>query len=591
MTMGMDAWLSVGCVLAVLATLMLTRIASDAILMAAMTFLIATQVLTPGEALAGFANTGVMTIAALYVVAAALKETGAINWVANQLLGQPATLRRAYWRVLLPVSFLSAFLNNTTVVAMFIPAIQDWSKRLKLSPSKLLLPLSYVAILGGTCTLIGTSTNLVVDGLLQSQWNRSLGMFELTAIGLPLLVVGGVFLLLFADRLLPKREGLVEQLDQVREYGVEVVVDSGGPLVGKRIADAGLRHLQYGYLADIQRGQDLLSAVPPETRLAAGDVLVFVGAPECARELRQIRGLTPANGSVDKLAVATHRRCLVEAVIGPDFAGINQSVRDSRFRSRFQAVILSISRGGRRLTGKLGDIRLQVGDTLLLETGDAFVAQYRYRKDFLLVSALNDSTPPNFDKAPLAIAILCLMVGVNTFGLVSILEAALGAAGAMLATGCLTMGKARRYLDLSVLIVIASSFALGVAMTKTGAAEQLAVWLVGGVVSPLIGLALVYGLTVFFTEVITNNAAAVLMFPIAVSVAQQLGVDIMPFVIAVTIAASASFITPLGYQTNLMVLGPGGYRITDYLRLGLPLSLLTAATTLSLVPLIWPFHP
>ncbi|PSJ23345.1 SLC13 family permease [Halomonas sp. ND22Bw] len=588
--MPFDALFTLATVLAVLVTLVTTRIAPDVVLMAALAVLVVSGILTPGEALAGFSNPGVMTIATLYVVAAGLKETGAIQWIAHGLLGRPRQLRRAQFRVLLPASGLSAFMNNTTVVAMFIPAIQEWAGRLKLPPSKLLLPLSYAAILGGTCTLIGTSTNLVVDGLLQTERGLSLSMFELAWVGVPLLLVGGVFLMLFADWLLPNRRGVLEQLEQAREYAVEVVVTAKGPLVGKTIADAGLRSLSHGYLADIERHGRLLTAVPPETELQAGDVLVFIGAPECARELRRIHGLRPAGGDVHKLDIDHHRRCLVEAVIGPDFAGLGQTVRESRFRSRYQAVILSISRHGQRLSGKLGDIRLQVGDTLLLETAQDFVDQYRYRKDFLLVSGLNDSTPPDFRKAPLAIAILGTMVAASASGWLSILEAALLAGGAMLVTRCVPASKARRYLDLTVLIVIAASFALGAAMAKTGAAAQIAQWLllIDGL-APWAALAAIYAMTVIFTELITNNAAAVLMFPIAMAVAEQLGVNELPFAVAIMFAASASFMTPLGYQTNLMVLGPGGYRFLDYLRLGAPLSLIVGVTAVGLIPVVWGF--
>lgn len=577
-------------IFSVLACLALTRVAPDVVLMGALAFLVVSGILTPSEALAGFANPGVMTIATLYVVAAGLKETGAIQWLAHRLLGQPRRLRQAQLRVLLPASGLSAFMNNTTVVAMFIPAIQEWAARLRLPTSKLLLPLSYASILGGTCTLIGTSTNLVVDGLLQSERGISLHMFELAWVGVPLVVIAGGFLYLMADRLLPNRQGALEQLEQAREYAVEVRVIPQGPLEGKSIADAGLRSLAHGYLADIERDGELMTAVPPETKLQADDILVFVGAPECARELRRVHGLRPANGDVHKLDIAHHRRCLVEAVIGPDFTGIEQTVRESRFRSRYQAVILSISRHGRRLPGKLGDIRLQVGDTLLMETAQEFVSQYQYRKDFLLVSALNDSTPPDFRKAPWALGILGAMVLVSATGLLSILEAAFLAGGAMLLTRCVTASKARRYLELSVLIVIAASFALGSAMDKTGAASQIAQWLllVDGL-SPWVALAMVYTLTVIFTELITNNAAAVLMFPVAAAVAEQLGVSIMPFAIGIMFAASASFMTPLGYQTNLMVLGPGGYRFVDYLRLGAPMSLLVGVIAIGLIPLVWGF--
>lgn len=588
--MEWDAIVTLCTLAAVLGTLIFTRLAADLVLVAAMTFLLVSGILAPAQALAGFGNPGVVTIAVLYVVAAGLKETGAVQWIARRMLGHPQTARGAQLRMIAPTGLLSGFMNNTAVVAMFIPAIQDWAQRLGIPASKLLLPLSYAAILGGTCTLIGTSTNLVVDGLLQSQLDIHLGLFDLVWIGIPLLIVGGAFLVLFAGRLLPDRGGVTEELEQVREYGVEVEVDSPGPLVGLTIAEAGLRALNYGYLTEIDRGGRLITAVEPDRTLQAGDKLYFVGAPECASELRRIQGLKPANGSVHKLEVANHQRCLVEVVLGQEFPALGKTIRDSRFRTRFNAVILSLSREGKRVPGKLGDITFKMGDTLLLEASHEFAEQYRFRRDFLLVSALNDSTPPDFHKAPRALGILLLMVIASASGLLSILEAAFLAAGAMLVAGCLTASRARRSLDLPVLVVIAASFALGSAMTETGAAQWVAQSLMGlGEFSPWVMLALIYLLTAAFTEVITNNAAAVLMFPIALATSDQLGVSVLPFAVTVMIAASASFITPLGYQTNLMVYGPGRYRFTDYVRIGMPLSLLVAVVAIGVIPMVWSF--
>jgi di/tricarboxylate transporter len=574
----------------VLSALSLTRVSADLVLMAALAFLLITGILGPAEALAGFGNPGVITIATLYVVAAGLKETGAVQWIARLLLGHPKTEKGAQLRMIVPTGILSGFMNNTAVVAMFIPAIQDWAQRLGIPASKLLLPLSYAAILGGTCTLIGTSTNLVVDGMLQSSLGINLGLFELAWVGVPLLLVGGTFLVLFASRILPDRGGVTEELDLVREYGVEVEVIGPGPLVGKTISEAGLRALSYGYLTEIDRGGRLITAVEPDRVLQSGDRLYFVGAPECASELRRIQGLKPANGDVHKLDVANHQRCLVEVVLGPEFPALSKTIRDSQFRTRFSAVILSLSRDGKRVPGKLGDITFRMGDTLLLEASHQFVEHYRFRRDFLLVSALNDSTPPDFHKAPRALGILALMVLMSASGLLQIMEAAFLAAGAMIVSGCITASRARRSVDLPVLVVIAASFALGNAMTVTGAAAWVAGGLLGfGELTPWVALVLIYFLTAVFTEMITNNAAAVLMFPIALAVSQQLGVNFLPYAVAVMFAASASFITPLGYQTNLMVFGPGRYRFGDYVRIGLPLSLLAGAVVLSLVPLFWAF--
>ena len=588
--MDVTAYLTLTVVFLVLLGLIFSKVATDIILMSALAVLIVSGVLTPMEGLAGFSNPGVMTIAVLYVVASGLKETGAIQWIASRLLGQPDNVRHAMMKVVLPTSAMSAFMNNTAVVAMFIPSIQDWATRIKISSSKLLIPLSYAAILGGTCTLIGTSTNLVVDGLLQSSVNVKLGMFSLAWVGLPVLLVGGAFLYLFADKLLPNKKGAIEQLGSAREYSVDIFVEEDGALCGKSIEEAGLRSLSYGYLVEIQREERILSAVAPDTQLNAGDILVFVGAPECARELRHIQGLSPVHGEVHKLDIAHHERCLVEAVIGPEFVGLDQSIRHSRFRTRFQAAILSVSRNGQRISGKIGDIYLQGGDTLLLETGQDFVGQYRSRRDFLLVSAINDSTPPVFEKAPIALYILLGMVALSATGILSILESALLAAGAMLATRCVSITKARRNIDLTVITVIAASFSLGAAMTKTGAADAIAqLMLFSDDLSPWLMLAMVYILTAIFTEIITNNAAAILMFPIAMSIADQIGVNYMPFVFAVMFEASARFITPLGYQTNLMVMGPGGYSAKDFMKVGVPMSFLVAVTSIVIIPQVWGF--
>lgn len=588
--MDFSAGLTLFVLVSVLLLLVFSHIAADMVLMAAMGVLIIFKVLSPSEALVGFSNPGVITIAAFYVIAAGLKETGAVRWIGQLLLGLPDTERRSLFRVIVPSALLSAFMNNTAVVAMFIPAVQEWARRIKIPVSKLLLPLSYAAILGGTCTLIGTSTNLVVDGLLQAETGVALGMFDLAWVGVPVLLVGGGLIVLLAPILLPDRKGVVEQLESAREYVVELIVNPAGPIVGKTVAQAGLRHLTYGYLVDIKRRGQLITAVSPDIVLEADDVLVFIGAAESARELRGVRGLVPTHDDVDKLDIALQERCLVEAVVGPEFFGLDQTVRESRFRSRFRAAILSVCRQGHRLDGKIGDIQLQTGDTLLLEASDDFVSQYRSRRDFLLVSALNESTPPDFAKAPVAIGTLLLMVLVSASGVLSILEASLVAAGVMLASRCVSVSKARRNVDLSVLVVIASSFALGAAMVKTGNASMIANGLLffDGI-SPWQALILMYLITVIFTELITNNAAAVLMFPVAMALADQLGVSYMPFVIAIMFAASASFITPLGYQTNLMVYGPGGYRFTDYARLGIPLSLTVGVVSLFLIPQIWHF--
>lgn len=590
--MTLDILITLLTVVGALGLLISNRLPADMVMMAALVVVVLTGVISPTQAFMGFANTGVMTVAALYVVAAALRDTGAIYWLAHRCLGRPRSHRQALGRVVVPTAVLSAFLNNTTVVAMMIPAVQEWAQRLKVPPSKLLLPLSYAAILGGTCTLIGTSTNLVIDGLAQSAGLPGFGMFDLAWVGLPLLLTAGAYLVLVGYRLLPNRQGIMEQLEHAREYRVEMQLPAKSPLAGNSIRDAGLRNLTHGYLTEVIRGDKLFTAVAPDMELHAGDYLVFVGAPECARELQRINGLKAVHGGVDKLNLRHHQRCLVEVVLGREFPSLGKSVRNSGFRTVYQAAILSVSRNGERLSGKLGDIELRMGDTLLLETSITFVEQYRYRRDFMLVSPLQDSAPPDFSKAPLAVMVLMAMVAINVMGWLSVVESVLVACGVLLVTRCVTANRARMMVsvNLPVLVVISASFALGSAMTESGAAA----WVVQQVfndlgASPWWALVLIYGITALLTEVITNNAAAVLMFPIALGVAEMCGVSAMPYVVAVMFAASASFMTPLGYQTNLMVMGPGGYRFMDYVRVGVPVSLIAAAVSLTLIPMVWPF--
>jgi di/tricarboxylate transporter len=583
--------LTIGVVMAVLGTLTFTRLATDMVFLAGLTVLVVGGVLSPAEAFAGLGNQGLVTVGVLFVVVAGMEETGGIRWVVQRLLGRPRGLRHAQAKLMTPVAFMSAFLNNTPVVAMLIPAVREWSRKFDLAPSKLMMPLSYAAILGGTCTLIGTSTNLVVNGLLLDQApDEALSMFELAWVGIPITVIGLAVILAGGRWLLPERRPAISQFADPREYSVEMFVDADGPLVGRSIEDAGLRHLAGVYLIEIDRGEGVLPAVSPHEILQAGDRLVFVGSPDGVPELQKIRGLTPATSQVFKLHGPRSQRALFEAVVSGDCALVGRSIRAGRFRNRYNAVVIAVARNGRRLRGKVGDIVLQVGDTLLLEARHSFIDQQRNNRDFLLVSQLADSTPPKHERAPIAIALLAGMVASVTLGWLSMLEAALLTAAGMIVTHCCSVDRARRSVDWSVLLVIAAAIGIGAAVEKTGVALTIAHGLVELAGShPWANLAAVYIATALFTAIITNNAAAVLMFPIAHAVATDLGISFAPFAIAVMIAASASFATPIGYQTNLMVLGPGGYHFGDFVRAGVPLNVITGIVAIVVIPWVWGF--
>ena len=599
--MGLDVLVMLSVLALVIGLLAVTRLAPDVVLLGSLTLLMVFPlpgeegwrlgVLSPGEAISGLSNPGPVTVGVLFIVVVGLRETGGVDWLARRVLGRPRSLHGAQLRIVGPVAGLSAFLNNTPVVAMLIPVVDEWAKKLGLSASKLMIPLSYAAILGGMCTLIGTSTNLVVNGLVIAETDMpGLGMFDITWVGLPCTLVGLAYLMLVGRRLLPDRRSVTSRMEDPREYTMEMLVEPGSPLDGQSIDAAGLRHLPGAYLVEINREGDVLPAVGPEQRLKAHDRLVFVGIVESIKDLQKIRGLTPATDQVFRLDAPRHRRCLVEAVVSNTCPLVGKTIRDGRFRTVYHAAVIAVARNNERIRAKIGDIVLRPGDTLLLEAHPSFATQQRNSRDFFLVSAVEDSTPRRHHKAWTAALILAAMVVVVTLGWLSMLVASMLAAGLMIITRCCSTDAARRSVDWSVLIVIAAALGIGRAIDQTGTASLIAETVLGAEgQNPWVALAAVYIITMMFTELITNNAAVALVFPIAMATADKLGVNFMPFVIVIMVAGSASFATPLGYQTNLMVYGPGGYRFSDYLKLGIPMDLLMGVTTVTLAPLFWPF--
>lgn len=580
-----------------LAVILLTffQIAPDVVLMAGLSLLLVAGVVTPSRALEGFSNEGLITVAVLFAVAEGLRQTGGIGFLSQRVLGRPKSVHDAQLRIMVPTVFLSAFLNNTPVVAVLLPVLNDWAKKAQLSVSKLMLPLSYAAILGGMCTLIGTSTTLVLNDKLKEELANAgleggLAMFEIGLVGVPAALVGMIYIVAVSRWLLPERKPAIAQFDDPREYTVEMLIEPGSPLIGQTIEGAGLRHLPGMFLAEIDREGELLAAVSPTTRLHGGDRLVFVGVVESVVDLQRIPGLTPATDQVFKLDSPRSNRCLIEAVVSNSCPLISMTIREARFRTRYNAAVIAVSRNGQRLPGKIGDIEMHPGDTLLLEAHPSFEQVQRNSRDFYLVSRIEDSNPPRHDRAWMAQTILVGMVLLVSVGGVSMLKASLIAAGLMMFARCARGQEMRRAIDWSVLITMAAGIGMGNAMEDSGAAVLIAGSLIQVAGSDAtLALAIIYLLTMVFSNLITAKAAGVLIFPIALATAASLDVNYMPFSIAVMLAAAASFATPIGYQTNLMVLGPGGYRYSDFLRIGGPLSVLIWGLAIALIPLIWRF--
>ncbi len=560
------------------------RVPTDVTVVGALAAMLVPGIISAREAFVGFAEPAIITIAFLYVVATALKETGAISLISRVTVGRPRSTFAAQARLVGPVAILSAFANNTPIVATFLPVLTNLSRLTGIPVGRLFMPLSFAAILGGLCTLIGTATTLIVAG----QWSQfvaalpegaesvgpdSFSLFTIAPIGLPVAIVGVVYVLVLGRMLLPTKTEEPDRPEAVREYMTAMRVEPGSPIVGQTIEQAGLRHLPGLFLSRVDRQEESLRAVAPHFKLAAGDVLIFVGRLDSVVDLKQIRGLTPVAEGDD--AEGSRKARLAEAVVSTSSPLVGRSVRAAGIRTRYGAVVVAVHRLGHKLEGKVGDIILRPGDTLLLETSPGFAARYRDSAEFHLVSELDEGTPRH-EKAALSLLVLALFVVALATGVTHPVVCAMLAAGAMIGLRCCTATAARRGMDWTVLIVIGAAFGLGQAMENSGLAGRIAQGLVtlSDGAPPFVLLGVVYFLTVVFTTFITNSAAAVLMFPIAIGVASEAGLAPLPFALLVAIGASAEFTTPLGYHTNLMVMGPGGYRFMDYVRFGGPLTIL-----------------
>ena len=599
--MGWESFFCFGVLILVLGGLIANR-APDLLLLGAVVILALVRIITPEEALAGFSNTSMLTVGALYVIAAALRETGTLDAAGSWLLKRAKSERAVLVRMAVSLPVMSAFLNNTPIVAMFIPIVSGWCKKHRIAPSRLLLPLSYLCILGGTCTLIGTSTNLVVNGLMQetsrsnpelSQALHPMGFFELGYVGLPYAIVGIIYLLVIGQRLLPNRKDLIEKFtESSRGYLVNMCVQSNCRLVGQTIQEAGLRQLPGLFLIEITRDDRAISPVPPDYVLKSNDVLTFTGVLSSIVELEKIAGFVPiTDKSYETEATKRRGSLLCEAVVSQACPSVGKSIRDADFRARYNAAVIAVHRGGSRLTGKVGDIVLRAGDTLLLQAGAHFIRAHRNSSHFLLVSGVNDSRPLRHDKAVWSLILLVLLIALMVSGVIKIVLAAFLVAGLMILMRCISVSDARQSVDWQTLLTIAAAFGFSKALVNSGFVASVAGFFVqfAGRWGPYGILVCVYLITSLFTEVVTNNAAAAIIFPFAVAIAVQAGVNPRPFVMAVAFAASASLMTPLGYQTNLMVYGPGGYRFTDFVRVGLPLNLVLLTCATRLIPLVWPF--
>lgn len=588
-TLDWTAWATLATVGGMLVMLVREMARPDVILVGAVAVLVALGILTPQEAFAGFSNGAVIAVGSLFVVAAGVQNTGALLFADRLLFPTQPRPQEAALRMGLALGAMSAFLNNTPLVAMFMPRAQAWCERVGLAPSKVMIPLSYATILGGVTTLVGTSTNLVVAGLMDEAGVGTLGMFTQTPVALPAALAALAAMVVFSQRLLPADRGTMERVDDgLRACLFEVRVPEGSPLAGQTVEEAGLRALGTAFLLHVRRGDEIV-AVTPETALRAGDALTFQGAADAIDALVARPGLERAVEPVAEPALATLP--LFEAVVAEGSSLVGKTLRDVDFREHYGGAVLAIQREAGVVPGAIGRTPLLPGDLLLVEATNGFDRNWNARRDeFLLVAPRRQALPRvQPGKAPLALGLLLAVVGLAAFGVAPIETTAFVGAVLVILTRCLSARHARRAVDLPTLVVIAMALGLGKAIEATGLAATLA----GGIVGALGGfgafgvVVAIYLATAVLTEFITNNAAAALMLAIGLGAAAQTGLPPVVFGITVALAASASFLTPIGYQTNLMVMSAGGYRFGDYTRAGLPVSIAFGTVALGMIYVLW----
>ncbi len=601
--MTFEGYFVLGVILIMIVALVNDWMRPGMLLFSTLVVLMATGVINTNESLAGFSNKGMLTVAVLFLVSEGVRQTGALNILARAFLPRrrgrmPITLAK----ILIPVSALSAFLNNTPVVIIFAPMVRKWAEKMNLSPQKFLIPLSYATILGGICTLIGTSTNLVVHGLMLENDLSGLHMFELGKVGIWIALAGFLYLSFIGHKILPgkKHKNKRNRLDY-KEYYLDANIPNNSSLVGEEINNGRTHQLKGVIIRTIEREGETIDTSKGRFTLEQDDTLVISVKNEILETLINQRKLEfKALKGFGRFYKSTDIK-QIEAVLAPRFPGINQTIDEFDFLNHYQAEVLAVHRNGETISTNVGSVRMKDGDSLVLLTNENFIKNWGESKVFYLTSFIGEIPPPRYKGQRLfALLLVLLMIIGATFGRyfpevggnqLDMFYFAAIVAVLMAWINVLPNRKYTKAISWDVLITIACAFGLSKALQNSGAADSIAMTAINFSKSfgPLGVLITIYLITTIFTELITNNAAAALVFPIAYSAATQLGVDPKPFFITICIAASASFATPIGYQTNLLVQGLGNYKFSDYTKTGLPLNILAFIISIILIPIIWPF--
>lgn len=585
--LSLAAWFVVFVVLLVFVLQVCTKLPSDLVFLGGMGLLLVSGVIPAGAVLGSFSSSTVVLIGALFVVISGLVHTGFLQWVVRYCLGSPKTYHKAVIRLMLPVAALSSFLNNTAVVALFTGVVRLWAKKLGLAPSKLLIPLSYASGMGGICTLIGTPPNLLISGFYTKETGIALSIFTPTLAGLFCLVVG-VLSVLALSRLLPERVSPEDALQGTSTYTVELMVPTMSSLVGQTIKEAGLHQVDGGHLIEIIRlDKEVITAVDDEEFIFGGDRLIFSGNVEKILEIRDNYQLVNATHHVFSLDEVEKDRKLRMATVGFKSSFIGRCMSDTAFEEDNNLVLVAIAREGDVVKGSPREVEIKAGDTLLMECPQRFHMDRQSKYDLMEMASESLYKP---DKRTLYSSLIMIaMVAVSSLGYLTLLQAAFIAAFAMIICRFCTIEQARDSIDWSLLMIFAGSISLGTAIQDTGIAE----WISQGILvlcdgSPIVALAGICLVGTFITEFTSNTATAAIFFPIAYQTAVNMDVSPLTFCVALMISVSSSFATPIGSPTHMIVYGPGGYRFTDFARIGIPMNFIIWIANLFITLLLFP---